>query len=180
MIDLDQFKTVNDTLGHGAGDQLIVAVARITQSRVRDTDLLARLGGDEFGVLMTDGDEVAAQVLAADLSDLVRCRSSVLDTDMPGGVTASIGIAVFDDRKDLRAEDVLAEADEAMYTAKKEGRNRIASRVTEGGMRHRRVARLTLHHTIDAALKDDRFQLYLRRSSMFAPRRSAATKRYCE
>lgn len=161
MIDLDQFKEVNDTLGHGAGDQLIVAVARILQSRVRAIDLLSRLGGDEFAVLMTDGDEGAAHALAADLSELVHRRSTAVHEDMPGGVSASIGIAVFDDRKNLRADDILAEADEAMYTAKQEGRNGIASRATEVGMRHQRGSRLTLHNMIDAALTDERFELYL-------------------
>lgn len=161
MIDLDHFKHVNDRLGHNAGDQLIMGVARILQGRVRDSDLLVRLGGDEFAVLMTEGDEEAAQTLATDLSDLIRRRSIVLDGGTPGGVTASIGIAVFDDRPDLCAEDILAEADEAMYTAKKEGRNRIAAYVTETGARRRRTARLTLHHQIDAAINEDRFVMHL-------------------
>jgi len=161
MIDLDHFKKINDRIGHNAGDQLIIGVARILQSRVRDTDLLARLGGEEFAVLMTEGDEEAAQILAADLSDLIRRRSVVLDGGMPGGVTASIGIAVFTKREGLRADDILAEADEAMYTAKKEGRNRIAAYVTEAGARRQRAARLTLHHQIDVALRGDRFELHL-------------------
>jgi diguanylate cyclase (GGDEF)-like protein/PAS domain S-box-containing protein len=161
MIDLDQFKEVNDTLGHRAGDELIISVARILQDRVRESDFLCRLGGDEFAVLMAEGDEVAARLLAAELSGLIRRRGAALQADMQGEVTASIGIAVFDDRQNLKADDILAEADEAMYTAKREGRNRVVSRVTENGMRHRRVARLTVHRMIEAALKEDRFELYL-------------------
>ncbi|MEA2301403.1 MAG: hypothetical protein QOE44_1938 [Solirubrobacteraceae bacterium] len=161
MIDLDQFKQVNDRFGHNAGDEVLIGVARIMQSRVRDTDVLARLGGDEFVVLMTDGGEVEAQILAADLSDLVRKRGVALDGETPGDITASIGIALFDDRPKLDPEDILAESDEAMYRAKKEGRARIAVYEAHHGLGHHRVARLTLHHQIDAALKADRFELHL-------------------
>jgi diguanylate cyclase (GGDEF)-like protein/PAS domain S-box-containing protein len=157
LIDLDQFKSVNDRLGHSVGDGLLISVARIMQSRARDTDVLTRLGGDEFALLMTEGGEAEAQILAGDLSDLIRRRSLVLE----GGITASIGIAVFDERDSLRADDILAEADSAMYTAKHGGRDRIAAYVTEDGVRHQGAARLTLHHEIDAALKDDRFELRL-------------------
>lgn len=115
------FKHVNDRRGHHAGDQLLISIARTLQSRVRETDLLARLGGDEFAVLMAGGGEDEAQALASDLSDLVRQRSVLLDGGIPGGITASIGIAVFDDRQNLSAADMLREADTAMYTANKAG-----------------------------------------------------------
>ena len=160
MVDLDKFKEVNDRLGHAAGDQVLVSAARILQGRVRDTDVLARLGGDEFAIIMTDGGEPEAQVLAGDLSDLVRRRSVILDTEI-GGVTASIGIAVVDGRDMLTSADLLGEADEAMYTAKREGRNRISALVTEEGAARQRTARLTLHHQIDSAILDDRFELEL-------------------
>jgi diguanylate cyclase (GGDEF)-like protein/PAS domain S-box-containing protein len=161
MIDIDHFKQVNDRLGHNAGDQLLVSTARTLQSRVRDTDVLARRGGDEFAVLMTEGGEEEAQTLAGDLSDLVRRRTVVLNGGIPGGITASIGIAVFDDRENLSAVDILLEADTALYNAKEGGRDRIAAYATEDGVRHRRAARLTMHHQIDAALKDDHFELLL-------------------
>lgn len=161
MIDIDHFKLVNDRLGHNAGDAVLISIARILQSRVRETDVLARLGGDEFAVLMTEGGEDGAQQLAGDLSDLVRRRSVGFSGGMPGGITASIGIAVFDDRPNLSAADILVEADTAMYSAKEGGRNRIAAYVTEDGIRHHRSARLTIHHQIGAALKEDRFELLL-------------------
>jgi diguanylate cyclase (GGDEF)-like protein len=161
MIDLDHFKQVNDRLGHNAGDEILISVARILQGRVRETDLAARLGGDEFAVLMTEGGAAEAQILAADLSDLIRRRSAVLDGSAPGGLTASIGIAVFDKRANLRPADILVEADTAMYTAKQDGRNRIAAYVTDDGVRHRLAARLTLHNQIDTALTEDRFELHL-------------------
>jgi diguanylate cyclase (GGDEF)-like protein/PAS domain S-box-containing protein len=161
MIDIDHFKHVNDRLGHQAGDQLLVSIARTLQGRVRETDVLARLGGDEFAVLMGMGGEEEAQTLAGDLSDLIRRRSVVHDGGVPGGITASIGIAVFDDRDNLLAADILREADMAMYTAKDGGRDRIAAYVTEDGIGHQRAARLTMHHQIDAALDDARFELLL-------------------
>jgi diguanylate cyclase (GGDEF)-like protein/PAS domain S-box-containing protein len=161
MIDLDRFKEINDRLGHNAGDELLISVAQIVQSRVRETDVAARLGGDEFVVLMTEGGEAESQALAADLSDLIRRRSVVLEGDLPDGITASIGIAVFDDRENLRADDVLAEADAAMYTAKHDGRDRIAAHLTNDGVRNRQSARLTMHNQIAAALKHDRFELHL-------------------
>jgi EAL domain-containing protein (putative c-di-GMP-specific phosphodiesterase class I) len=140
---------------------LLISIARTLQSRVRETDLLARLGGDEFAVLMAGGGEDEAQALASDLSDLVRRRSVLLDGGIPGGITASIGIAVFDDRQNLSAADMLREADTAMYTAKQGGRDRIAAYVTEDGIRHQRAARLTMHHQIGTALNEDRFELLL-------------------
>jgi len=161
MIDIDHFKLVNDRLGHQAGDQVLVSIAQLLQSRVRETDVLARLGGDEFAVLMTEGDEEQAQNLAGDLSDLVRRRSVVLEGGIAGGITASIGIAVFDDRENLSAVDILLEADTAMYTAKEGGRDQIAVYVNEDGIRERRAARLSTHHQIIAALKEDRFELLL-------------------
>jgi diguanylate cyclase (GGDEF)-like protein/PAS domain S-box-containing protein len=161
IIDVDHFKQINDRLGHSGGDRILVGIARILQTRVRDTDVLARLSGDEFAVLITEGGEAEAQSLASDLSDLVRRRAVVLEGGTPGGMTVSIGIAVFDDREDLSASDVLSDADAALYTAKEEGRDRIAAYVTEGGRRQRHSARLTMHHQIAAALKDDRFQLLL-------------------
>ena len=80
---------------------------------------------------------------------------------MPGGVTVSIGIAVFDDRPNLSSVDVLLEADAATYTAKEGGRDRIATYVATNGVGHDRTARLTMHHEIGAALKHDRFELLL-------------------
>jgi diguanylate cyclase (GGDEF)-like protein/PAS domain S-box-containing protein len=161
MIDIDHFKQVNDRLGHHAGDQVLVSVARLLRSRVRESDVLARLGGDEFAVLMTQGDAPEAQRLALDLLDLVRRRSVVLDGGVPGGITASIGIAMFDARENLSAADIRLEADAAMYTAKQGGRDRIAAYVIEDGARQQRVARLTAHDQIVAALKEDRFELLL-------------------
>jgi len=116
LIDLDHFKQVNDRLGHNAGDQVLISIARILQGRVREADVLGRLGGDEFGVLMTEGRQAEAQTLADDLSELVRRG------DIVGGVTASIGISVFDGVERPTTQEILAEADRAMYAVKEAGR----------------------------------------------------------
>ncbi|HEX3872888.1 MAG TPA: GGDEF domain-containing protein [Solirubrobacteraceae bacterium] len=113
MIDLDHFKDVNDRLGHDAGDQVLIGVARVLEGRVRESDVVGRLGGDEFAVLMTEGGEPEAQTLARDLADLVRRQG------ITGGVSASIGVVVFDGRDDRSTADYLADADRAMYVAKR-------------------------------------------------------------
>jgi diguanylate cyclase (GGDEF)-like protein/PAS domain S-box-containing protein len=161
LLDIDHFKQVNDRLGHGAGDDALIAVGRVLQSRVRDTDLLARLGGDEFAILLSEGGEYQAQIVAADISDLIRRRAIVPAAGIPSGLTVSIGIAVFDDRVGLTPEDVLAEAEAAMFTAKQGGTGRISAYVTQGGVRQQRTARLTIQHQIHTALEDGRFQLRL-------------------
>ncbi len=91
MIDLDNFKEVNDTLGHAAGDELIVSTAALLLDRVRATDLVARLGGDEFAVLLADGDRDAAEAVARSIVERVREHTSTLDATRRG-VTASVGV----------------------------------------------------------------------------------------
>ena len=159
MIDLDHFKQINDVNGHSAGDQALAAAARIIRARARDSDVVARLGGDEFIVLMTDGGEAEAQVLASDISDRIRRRvTAAAGADIT--LTASIGIRLCDNTGERAPEDLLAEVDEAMYTAKREGRNRIATHVTAAGSAHRQKARMTIHNQIERALTTDSFELY--------------------
>jgi len=123
FLDLDRFKNVNDSLGHHAGDQLIVAVAdRLTQA-VRPADTVARLGGDEF-VILVGG--VASQQdgvqLACRLGGLLKAPFSLEGRKV--GVTASFGVALTEDPL-TRPEDLVRDADAAMYRAKRGGRNRV-------------------------------------------------------
>ena len=158
LIDLDHFKYVNDTLGHRAGDELIARAATQLSSRLRGTDVLARLGGDEFGVLLPKaGREVALTVADSLLQGL---REHVLGTAGPARrVTASIGVASFEDAPGLTAEDLLMNADLAMYDAKEDGRDRVApfaaAERSDTRMRHR----ITWAHRIQSALADERFEL---------------------
>ncbi|MHB1138251.1 MAG: putative bifunctional diguanylate cyclase/phosphodiesterase, partial [Microthrixaceae bacterium] len=122
FFDLDRFKVVNDSLGHAAGDQLLVRLADRLRSALRPGDVLARLGGDEFTVLISDVDEVGALGVADRLQ-----ASLHVPVDVDGReflMSASIGVVVTDVAAD--SNDLLRWADAAMYRAKDMGRNRIA------------------------------------------------------
>ena len=140
FLDLDRFKVVNDSLGHGAGDELLVALAARLQSTVRPGDTVARFGGDEFVVVCEEiVDEEHARLVA-------RRIEAVLDAPfhIDGGdvvLTASVGIALTSSADD-EADRLLRDADAAMYRAKEEGRGRVA--VFDAHMRARAVARLQL------------------------------------
>jgi diguanylate cyclase len=121
VIDLDRFKVINDTLGHGAGDQLLIEIARRLSNAIRAADTVARTGGDEFLLLVTDLREAAdAATLAAKIVSELDRPVSLSDTE--AHASASIGISVFPaDGHD--ADTLVAHADEAMYYAKQVGRN---------------------------------------------------------
>jgi diguanylate cyclase (GGDEF)-like protein len=125
FIDLDNFKPVNDVLGHDEGDALLKKVALRLTSTLRDSDFVARLGGDEFAVIAgmkpatgIDGIRIVAERLLAALNIAIE------EAETPVAVTASIGIALFPDDAASRHE-LLKQADRAMYEAKAAGRNRI-------------------------------------------------------
>ncbi len=126
LLDLDHFKQVNDTLGHGAGDELIISIAEALRRRLRTSDMIARLGGDEFAVILhrVDGDE-AAQV-AQDLVETVRREVTLEGVAEAHRPTVSIGVAVFD-APGISAKQMLINADVAMYRAKAAGRNGFAT-----------------------------------------------------
>ena len=122
FMDLDRFKNINDSLGHPAGDELLLGISARLQERIRESDTLARVGGDEFVILMEqlDRPEDAAS-LARELIALLR-QSFVLDSGHTVYVGASIGITLCpEDGKD--ATSLLKNADAAMYLAKESGRN---------------------------------------------------------
>jgi diguanylate cyclase (GGDEF)-like protein len=123
VIDIDGLKEVNDKLGHQAGDQLIRRVSEILRERVRATDIVARLSGDEFAVLMPQTDAAGALQLGEDLRVQV-AEGFPLNSEL-SGATISVGITMFNSQHEAAAESVLVAADQAMYQAKEEGRNRI-------------------------------------------------------
>ena len=124
IIDIDGLKEVNDKLGHQPGDNLIRRVAEVLRERVRATDIVARLSGDEFAVLMPQTDTAGALQLGEDLRAEV-AEGFPPDSDL-GCATISVGITMFGGKGGAGAEAVLVAADQAMYRAKAEGRNRIA------------------------------------------------------
>ncbi len=161
VLDLDSFKEVNDTLGHSAGDELIVRVAGALASRLRESDTLARLGGDEFAILTPTGEHEEAESLADSLLEVVRQERAPRG---PGGrerpITASIGVAPLESAEQLSAEEALINADLAMYDAKEAGRDRS---VTYGGAGRGQAhieARLEWAERIRAALDEDRLVLH--------------------
>lgn len=126
LLDLDHFKSVNDTLGHSVGDELIISVAGALKSRLRTTDLLARLGGDEFAVILPHVDRAQAEQVAQELLEIVRNVTVGTRNESHHRPTVSIGVALFE-RAALTAKQMLINADMAMYQAKHEGRNRFAT-----------------------------------------------------
>jgi diguanylate cyclase (GGDEF)-like protein len=122
FLDLDDFKNVNDTLGHGAGDRLLIAVAARLASTLRDADTIGRMGGDEFVVLIDGATlDVAPELVAERLLDVMRQPFELDDGTMPLTVNISIGIASGDRGS---AGELLRDADIALYQAKTAGKNR--------------------------------------------------------
>lgn len=116
MIDLDYFKDVNDTLGHAAGDQLLITVSQIIRSGIRDNDMAFRYGGDEFVVLMPEADLAQGKALAERLSTLVSIYAKTLHLPIPPGL--SIGVACTLDLENSSAAHLLRHADEELYKIK--------------------------------------------------------------
>ena len=123
FLDLDQFKVVNDTCGHAAGDQLLRQVAAVLRKQLRETDLLARLGGDEFAVLVIDCDANAAAVIAEKLRRVVEEATFFWDNRI-FRISASIGLAHLVEPS-TTVQEAVRTADVACYMAKEKGRNRI-------------------------------------------------------
>ena len=119
LIDLDNFKEVNDTFGHMAGDDLLKGIGGLLRHRMRHTDTLARVGGDEFAVLLPQTNAEQAQVVADEIVKALGRQTAVLASQSIR-ITVSVGVALFDG---LGATDVLTRADLAMYEAKQAGRN---------------------------------------------------------
>ena len=156
FIDLDGFKTINDTLGHDQGDELLVAIARRLEALLRREDLAARLGGDEFVVLMNEPQRVTDAVqLAQKLIDVI-----ALPVTLGGqvfSVTASVGVALYPDHAS-GPHGLLKAADAAMYEAKARGRNRVAvfdQALTDGAAEH-----LQLEQGLRRAIELDQLTLH--------------------
>ena len=159
MLDIDNFKAVNDTLGHNAGDELIISIGGVLSQRVRASDVLARLGGDEFAVLLPRADQAEAARVADALVRAVRENAALLGGQRQK-VTTSVGIAMFDATDSaLTGESALIEGDLAMYDAKENGRDGYAFYASADHRISRTKARLTWVARIEQALAADRFAL---------------------
>jgi diguanylate cyclase (GGDEF)-like protein len=155
FVDLDNFKSINDTLGHGAGDELLRAVAARLDGIVRATDALGRLGGDEFVVIAEELSLAAGpEVIAERLLEALKEPFKLAEQETRLTVTASIGIAV---GERTCAEELLRDADIAMYQAKWDGRNRYV--VFESGMQDAVQSRMELEMDLREAIEGDEFFL---------------------
>lgn len=129
-LDIDHFKSINDRYGHDVGDQVIVAIAKLCASHLRESDVVARIGGEEFAVLLPETD-LASAIFAAERLRAAVAGRSVTTNAGPLSVTASIGVAFADWHAESPAA-LLKRADQALYVAKRGGRNCIAAGEREG------------------------------------------------
>ncbi len=157
FLDLDDFKTVNDTRGHDVGDLLLRELAPRLSAAVRPGDTIARFGGDEFVVLCEDlADEDAAIRIAQRLT--AACSRPVIIADHEHTVTVSAGVALLNAGQEASASDLLKNADAAMYRAKASDTNAIE--VFDDGMHSRMLERIGLEYDLRRALERDELRLF--------------------
>jgi diguanylate cyclase (GGDEF)-like protein/PAS domain S-box-containing protein len=156
FLDLDNFKAVNDTLGHLAGDQLLTAIARRLESCIRQEDTVARIGGDEFAVLLDMIHDIGSVTLVVD-----RIREALAEPFVAEGcetgATVSIGIAIALNNYE-RAEDLLRDADTAMYRAKAAGRDGYV--IFDEDMHARFLAQRRLEEDLRSAVADEQLAVH--------------------
>ncbi len=155
-LDLDQFKVVNDTCGHQAGDRLLKQITSVLQTRIRTSDTLARLGGDEFGVLLLDCDLDMAQRIAEELRQAIRDFRFVWQ-DLIMNVGVSIGLAEVNGESDTLST-IMSAADVACYAAKESGRDRVHT--YNQGHAPERLREMQWVSRINRAREEDRLVLY--------------------
>ncbi len=161
FLDLDQFKVVNDTSGHAAGDEMLRQVSKVLQRRLREGDTLARLGGDEFGVLLENCPAHHAARIAEEI------RESLLDYrfiwhSRSFSIGVSVGLVNISGDA-LRLEDLMSAADSACYVAKEKGRNRVQIYHPNDTELSRRQGEMEWVERIHRALDEDRFTIYAQR-----------------
>lgn len=158
FLDLDQFKVVNDTSGHVAGDELLRQVSALLQDRVRANDTLARLGGDEFGILLHNCPMEKAWLVAEDVRDTIAQFKFCWEQQV-FSIGVSIGVVEINEHS-VGLTDILKHADSACYTAKDSGRNRVHLYSLGDEMLAQREGEMQWVTEINSALDEDRFVLY--------------------
>lgn len=126
MLDIDHFKQVNDTYGHNIGDKIIVMITKAVKGAMREGDLLIRCGGEEFLCVLPGASQHDAAITAQRIRVMV-ADSILKESDQAITVTVSLGTATFPNRDVADIQQFITVADEAMYSAKNSGRNRVVS-----------------------------------------------------
>ncbi len=157
-LDLDQFKVVNDTCGHVAGDELLKQVAALLREQLRESDLIARLGGDEFGVLLPytgllDGERVAEKLIRVVQELRFRWADQVFT------IGVSIGLVPMDETTE-NAAVAMSDADMACYAAKEKGRSRVQVFESRDQETHLRRGEMRWVSRISRAIEESRFELF--------------------
>jgi diguanylate cyclase (GGDEF)-like protein len=166
-LDLDQFKIINDTCGHTAGDSLLRQLAVLLRGPIRDADTLARLGGDEFGVLLNGCSLEDARDVAERILQIIRDFRFVWQHNT-FAIGASIGLVMLEDATQTLS-DVLRDADMACYAAKEYGRNRVHVFRSDDQALRRRHGEMKWVARLNGALEADRFELHRQRIDPLGP-----------
>ncbi len=158
FLDLDQFKVINDTCGHIAGDELLRQLGSLLGSSTRRSDTLARLGGDEFAILVEDCALAKAEFIANEIKELV-CQFQFVWESQVFSIGVSIGVAMITSHTKNRTE-ALKQADSACYAAKNSGRNRVYLYQEQDQQLTAQKGEFKWVNEIKEALKENRFELY--------------------
>lgn len=161
-IDLDQFKIINDTCGHVAGDELLKQLATLLSSAIRKIDTLSRLGGDEFGVLLINCDLEHATIIAQNILDIIKEFRFTWETKS-FAIGASIGMVQFNGGMYQEMTAVLSAADMACYAAKDLGRNRVHVYNDDEAHILKRQGEMQWVSRINMALEENRFVLFIQK-----------------
>jgi two-component system cell cycle response regulator len=127
LLDVDHFKSINDTAGHLAGDRVLRQIATLLEDAARKVDIVARYGGEEFVAILPETSAEGATTFAERLRERIAAHDFDLGTGQPAHLTVSIGIASFPSVRVASTEDLFARADEALYRAKSGGRNQVCA-----------------------------------------------------
>ncbi len=156
FLDFDRFKLVNDSLGHPVGDKLLIAISKRLSTCLRPYDIVARLGGDEFTIILENVYDVKGVINIVNRIQKMFSHPFRLGDDKIQ-TSASIGIVVYRDDY-INPEDMLRDADIAMYCAKELGRSRYA--IFDESMRERAIAQMTLENDLRGALEREEFEVF--------------------
>ena len=158
FLDLDHFKSINDSLGHGTGDQLLIQVSKTINEQLREQDILARLGGDEFLILLHDcgGDTISVAItMAKRIISALEKPIILKNIDVQTGVSIGIADAV---SSNYDAESLISNADVAMYKAKHTGRNTYA--IFEPYLQEVSMRRMVIANSLMKAIQDGEFEVF--------------------